>query len=264
MKRYNAHAVAGALAIVAGLAPVYAPAQQANERQMAQPGVGNINWNEREIRGGISLNRLVGMDVTGKNGKSLGEVQHVLLNTSGKVTAIVVESGGFLNIGDTHFRIPWKEVQFGRDMDHVVVPLSEQTAERYRERRTTEQVQTGAREFRFSELKDDAVTLRDGTRYGQVDDLVVTRGGDVKAMVVDADFENARGAYAYPYSPDAFAFDRNTYTLPYDRAQVVTVRPFSYAAMNIAEPRAGTGATGSTGAAGQERGGTRAARQTRG
>jgi ribosomal 30S subunit maturation factor RimM len=251
----KACAVAGAVALFAASAPLYAQNQAAP--QSAQAGAGNINWNQQEIRNGISVDRLIGMDVRGQNGNSLGEVQNVIL-TADKVAAIVVEYGGFLNIGDTHFRVPWSQVKFGSDMDHVLVPLTQQNAEQYQERRSKEKVQTAAGEFRARDVIGDTAVLQDGTRYGEIRDLIATRNGDVKALVVNADFEGQRGVYGYPYRGDAFDFNANNYRLPYDRATIAAARPFDYKLVNIAEPRGtgatmGTGATTGTGAAGEQR-----------
>ena len=260
MMKSGTFLIASASFLMAG-APLYAQAQ-ANTQQMAQPGADNINWNQREIQNGVSVSRLIGMDVRGKNGNSLGEVQNVIL-TNDKVTAIVVEYGGFMNIGDTHFRIPWNQVQFGRDMDHVIVPLSQQTAEQYQERRAREKVSTGPGELRARDVIGDTAVLRDGTRYGEIQDLIATRNGDVKAVVVDATFENQRGRYAYPFRGGVFDVNANNYRLPYERNQVLAARPFDYRLVNIAEPR-GVGATGAAGAGGQERREQRLPRQSRG
>lgn len=249
-------AFAGALVLWAASAPLYARGdntQQGTQVQtttQARAGTDIKGWNQAEMRGGISANRLVGMDVRGNNGNSIGEIQHVLVNQQGKVTAIVIESGGFMNVGDTHFRIPWNQVRFSRDMDHVVVPMTEKQAEQWSEKRARERVQTGAGEFRLSELRDDGVTLRDGTRYGQIEDVILSRNGEVKAVIVDRQF-GPGGHVAYPFNAVTFDDDRNTAALGYDRDQVADVRPFEYRTFDIAEPRA-TGATrsGATGATG--------------
>ena len=257
-------AVIASMSLLMGAsAPLYAQAS-ANTQQMAQPGADNVNWNEREIRNGIIFSRLLGIDVRGKNGNSLGEVQNVII-TNDKVTAIVFDYGGFLNIGDAHFRMPWNQVRFGRDMDHVIVPLSEQTAERYQEKRSGGQPMTGPGEMRAREVIGDTAVLRDGTRYGEIQDLLATRNGDVKAVVVNANFETQRGRYAYPYAGGAFDANANAYRLPYDRTQALSARPFNYRLVNIAEP-GGVGATGATGAGGEGGGEQRSRppRQSRG
>src|SRR5688572_16809220 len=102
-KTLRLRAIASAFVALAISAPVFAEGNQQNTRA----GIENTNWDARELRNGISLNRVVGMDVRGRNGESLGEVQNVIINRQGRIAALVVDAGGFLNIGDRHFRIPF-------------------------------------------------------------------------------------------------------------------------------------------------------------
>lgn len=224
-----------------------------------------VDWDQAQLRGGLSAERLIGMNVRGSKGESIGEVENILVNEQGRATAVVVESGGFLDVGDTHFRIPWEQAKLAADLEHVIVPLSEETAERYRHTREREKVTTGAREYRVSGLENDIVTLSDGTAYGRVDDFIVSRDGEVQAIVVEAT-QGMQGRYAYPYRSGAFDFSGNAYRLPYEVAQVNNLKPFDYAAAGISEPA--TSATGATGSAGVERetrgGDQRPPRQARG
>lgn len=264
MQTKRTYVFAGAFALLACSAPLMAQNQAG---QTAGTSAASTTWNEQQLRNGISVDRLVGTEVRGRNGNDIGDVAHVLINDRGKVTGIIVQSGGFMNIGDTRFRIPWNEVQLGRDMNFVTVPLTEQTAERYRDTKD-DNVRTGAREFRVSTVKDGSVTLRDGTQYGQIHDLIMTRDGEIKAVIADGSF-GPGGVRAIPFDAATFDFDRNTFRAPYDRTQVGEFRPFDYRGSGVAEPRErGTGATGAGGAGGvgsgeQDRGNL-PARQSRG
>ena len=125
-----------------GSAPLYAQTQSTTPQQ-SRGGIDIINWNQAELRGGFSANRLIGLTVRGSKGESIGEVENILVNEQGRATAIVVESGGFLDIGDKHFRIPWNDMKVADNLDHVVVPLRKETARQYRELRGHEKVKTG-------------------------------------------------------------------------------------------------------------------------
>lgn len=248
MNRHSALRVGFVAVALAVSAPVFAEGQSV--QQQSRAGVSNVNWNEREVHNGISLNRLVGMDVRGKNGKSIGEVHNVIVTGQGRISAVVVESGGFMDIGDRHFRIPFEQVQFGRDMDHVIVPLSQQTAQQYRDRATGEQVRTGAGEYRLSRLKDGAFSLQDGTRAGDVEDLIATRSGNIRAVVVDTDF-GPGGLRSVPFDISRFDFERGTYNAPFSRNDMSGWGPWDYRGANVAEPRSGVGATGAASGAGE-------------
>ena len=244
LSKYKAYAVGSALAVFAASAPLVSVQAQ----NTPAPAATNVNWNTQDLRSGISVSRLNGMDVRGQNGNSIGEVEHVLISKDGRITALVVESGGFANIGDTHFRVPFNEVKFGREMDHVIVPLTEQTAERYRDTKD-ERVVTKAGEYRVSNITSMGVgvSLRDGQRYGTVEDLIATRDGTIKAAIVDAAM-GPGGRYATPFNAATFDFEGRAYNAPFDRNAVNNFDRFDYNAMGVREPMRGTGATG--GAAG--------------
>jgi sporulation protein YlmC with PRC-barrel domain len=220
-----------------------------------------INWDQAELRGGYSANRLIGMQVRGNGGNAIGEVEDVLVDASGKATAIVVESGGFFDIGDKHFRIPWDNAKLAADLEHVVVPISRETAAMYRDTRDRERVHTGPREYRMSELRNEVVTLAGGERYGAVDDLIIGRDGKVNAIVVEA--ATGQGRYAYPFRSQAYNPEANSYELPYQQTQINNLKPFNYRAASIAEPRARAIGATFTGAAEAAAGAERRERPTR-
>ncbi|MGE0666484.1 MAG: PRC-barrel domain-containing protein [Sphingomonadales bacterium] len=49
---------------------------------------------------GMNVDSLEELDVVGANGEEIGDVEEVLADSSGKVVAVVVEYGGFLNMGE--------------------------------------------------------------------------------------------------------------------------------------------------------------------
>jgi sporulation protein YlmC with PRC-barrel domain len=90
--------------------------------------------------------------------------------------------------------------------------------------------------WRISELLGSPVALRDGTRYGRIDDIVVDSDGTIR-VVVDPDTAEARGLYAAPWAPGRFNRLRGVYTLPYTRAQALRMEPLDYAKLGFAGPR---------------------------
>ena len=69
---------------------------------------GNQNFITRREPGQIAI---MGNDVYGANDEEIGEVEGVLIGANGQVTAIIVEVGGFLGIGETQVAIPWNSVR---------------------------------------------------------------------------------------------------------------------------------------------------------
>lgn len=140
-----------------------------------------------ELNKGFRATRLMRQDVYGPNGSKIGEVQEVLVSADAQVTAIIVEAGGFLDIGDAAFRVPWREVDLTPGRDGVQIPITEATAERYGLFDGPETLATDPREFRLSEVIGDAVRLRNGVGYGLVTDVVLSREGRIAGLLVNRD-----------------------------------------------------------------------------
>jgi sporulation protein YlmC with PRC-barrel domain len=199
-------------------------------------------WNQAELRGGYSVNRLIGLRLRDRNGESIGKIDDLLMNNRGRITAVAIESGGLMGIGERHFKVPWNEVQISVSVDDAIVPV----ARHQPEKRAREEPPMRNREYRITSLLDDTVHFGDGTRFARLDDLIITRDGEVKALVADAGGFGPFGRYAFPYRRDAHDLERGAYRVPYDRTQVGNARPFDYTAVSIAAPAArGTGVTDS-------------------
>lgn len=182
---------------------------------------------EGELYKGVRASRLMDQDVYGSNANEIGEVQDVLVGPDGKIRAIVVEAGGFLDIGDAAFRIPWNEVNLTPGTEGVQIKMTEATAERYDLFDGPETVFTGPREFRLSELIGDYARLQDGTGYGLVSDVVISREGRISGVIVTRDIGLGAGAYGYPYYGYGYGFDPgfNWYGMPYSSPDQAAMAP---------------------------------------
>ena len=155
---------------------------------------------------GFRATHLMGQGAYGPNGSKIGEVQEVLVDADARVTAIVVEGGGFLDIGDAAFRVPWREVDLTPGRDGVRIPITEANAERYGLFDGPETLATGPREFRLSEVIGDAARLRNGVGYGLVTDVALSREGRIVGLVVNRDIGWGASLYAYPFYGVGYGF----------------------------------------------------------
>ena len=69
------------------------------------------------------VEKLIGKDVYGANGKKVGELNNVLIDPDGKVRAGIIEFGGFLGIGEHRVAVPWN--QLNTQGDRVTVNMTE-------------------------------------------------------------------------------------------------------------------------------------------
>lgn len=196
----------------------------------AQEMVDLKDWDQSKLYDGWSAEALFDTPVYGVEGEDIGEVENLIVDADGKVEAIVVEAGGVWDIGDTHFRVPWGDVEVGPAMERLTVPVDEDNVANFS--LFDDEVVTGPQSYRATELIDDLVSLKDAPAYGRVDDLLFDREGQLQAVIVEPDVAYGIGVgrpYAYPYAyPAGYEPRGEYYELPYTRADIEDLQPFDY------------------------------------
>lgn len=177
-----------------------------------------------------SANEMLGAQVRGERGEDIGEVKDLIVARDGKLAKVVVEVGGFLDIGDQHIGVPWRDVSIGPDMEWVQVPLQKARGGEYSLYDVTpigESVSAGHGAWRVNELIGDYASLRDVPRYGMVSDVIFGADGQARGVVVSrpAGAWGRAGWYGYPYAD--YDGRSPTYALPYDRQQLAGQRTVS-------------------------------------
>lgn len=190
-------------------------------------------WTYDELyRKGWSAEELLDADAYGPGGDQIGEFENIIVSADGKINAAIIEGGGFLDIADTHFRVPWNEVDVSQDMERVTVPVTADNVENYA-LFEGEYVPMERREFRVTELIDDYALIENRIGFGYVDDVVFGNKGQLLAVVVEPDVGyDLVGPYAYPYHAYNFDPGLDYYALPYTESEVAELENFDYDAMN--------------------------------
>jgi hypothetical protein len=75
--------------------------------------------------------KLVGTSVTGSNNQNIGEINDLLVDSSGTVKAVVVGVGGFLGVGEKDVAIPFNAIKITRKsgddaIDKITVSYTKQ------------------------------------------------------------------------------------------------------------------------------------------
>jgi sporulation protein YlmC with PRC-barrel domain len=207
--------------------------QQASENQEEQAlRTFDLNGDYGDLyEDGWSAENLLGGTVHGPQGDDIGTVHNLLLNRDSEIVALIAEIGGFLEIGDTHVAVPWDEVEV-LDYEEVVIPVTAENVEDYpatadeyftrtdvgRLQTLEEDLETGPRVWKATNLLDENVVLEDGAAYGYVIDLIFD--GDVLRSVVvsAANPEIGYGRHAYPFhgvGPGYWEPGLGYFTVPY-------------------------------------------------
>jgi sporulation protein YlmC with PRC-barrel domain len=192
-------------------------------------------WDQAKLYDGWTAEQLFDTEVRGSSKEDIGEIENIVVNADGKATKIIVEAGGVFDIGDTHFAVPWDQVEFGPDLAWVQIPVDEDNVDDF-SLFDDDEVTTGPRAWKASELIDDYVTLQGVARYGMVNDLIFSQDGQLEAVVVYPDVGYGVGVgrpYAYPFYGYDYGFDPglDTYDLPYTMNEINELGPFDYHAL---------------------------------
>ncbi len=220
-------------------------AQSAAKDAMQKPDGADVvqltAWDVEPLYQGLRAEQIMDATAYGLNGDELGEVENIIVGPDGKIRSLVIEAGGFWDIGDTHVAVPWNQVNFSDDGERVTVPLEEDNLPGFSLFDNDEEVPAGPREWKVSELLDDTVELSDVPRYGVVDDVIFDRAGQLQAVLVNRDtrYGAPYGPYAYPYY--GYGYDRtydpgsSVYILPYTQQELKNLQRFDTARMNGAD-----------------------------
>jgi sporulation protein YlmC with PRC-barrel domain len=203
--------MAAALGIAAGAA-------------FAQPS----GWDPAALyRDGLSARQMLDAPVRADDGRRIGEVKDIIVDRQGRIRKVVVEVGGFFELGDQHIGVPWKDVKIGEDMAFVQVPLREVEQGKYSiygEVLHGEDVPAPLTSWRVNELIGDYARMADVPRYGLVIDVIFSSRAEAKAVVIERGRAwGDRDVYAFPFT----GFDPAVSAYPVE--QLVGLKPFDYA-----------------------------------
>lgn len=226
---------------VPGVAPASAESQQTT-------GDGDkidiVTWAQEDLyTEGWTAEQLFDQEVYGETGEEAGEVEDLIIGPDGALQAAIVEAGGFLDIGDTHYRVPWEDVKLTPDLEGVQIPVTADNVEEYSIFPEDEEEDAPERGFRASELMNDYVSLADYPGYGMVQDLVFQNGELTAVVVYPSAGYGVYGPYAYPWRGYGYGWEPGDdyYRLPYTRDEIAELGPFDYDRLMAPWPRARAG-----------------------
>jgi sporulation protein YlmC with PRC-barrel domain len=107
MKKLFAIALLGsAIACSPALAQTTAPADR------SPAATSGAAANKLMLKGNWRASKLMGLDVYNENNEKLGDVNEIILDKSGKVTAVVIGVGGFLGMGEHDIAVSMDKLKF--------------------------------------------------------------------------------------------------------------------------------------------------------
>lgn len=149
---------------------------------------------------GISVDSLLGGNVTDDSGNQVGEIEDLVLGADdNNVTGLIVAAGGFLGVGENHLLFPFEKASI-EGSDRIRANISSSTAKELSLFKDIEGQPLEGGRSRVSEVIG-SLAYSDGEPYGRVDDLVIDRSGNILAVVVQADvMYDDEAYYAWPFA----------------------------------------------------------------
>jgi sporulation protein YlmC with PRC-barrel domain len=74
---------------------------------------------EDKSAGQIKADTLVGKNLKNNSGETIGEIESVIIDETGKVAAVIVGVGGFLGMGEREVAVDWNDLQIRKNSDDV-------------------------------------------------------------------------------------------------------------------------------------------------
>jgi sporulation protein YlmC with PRC-barrel domain len=185
-------------------------------------------WDTAYLYEGWSAEALLQEDVYGAEGDVIGEVEDFIVGPDGNIQKVVVEGGGFLDIGDSHLAVPWDQVE-RVGTEGITTPIEDGNLDEFGLFENVEDMPAEPPNFRLSNMLYDYVTA-DGVGYGTVDDVIFSEDGRIEAVVARPayGYGYGTGPYAVPYAPGVYNPYSPYYDTPYAVEELADLRPFDY------------------------------------
>lgn len=107
-------AATASLAMSAALAqsPVPNPSPNGNTVIVTTPALSAANWMTQEAVGQWRASKMVGLGVYNSLSEKIGTISELIVDRNGKFDAVVVETGGFLGLGERHVAVPVNQIEW--------------------------------------------------------------------------------------------------------------------------------------------------------
>jgi hypothetical protein len=190
-----------------------------------------------------SAAEMLNAPVRTKTGEPVGHVADLIVGDDGKAHTLVVELGPLFDVHEKYIGVPWPDVALAQELAYVQIPEAQLRSGAYTLfNRTSSEPPglAGSREWRVRGLLGDFAALLDVPRYGIVEDVLFSRAGAAKAVVVARGngVWGSSGAFAYPWQ--AYRVQPSgALLLGYASGDTVPLQRFDYGALDKVSTLAG-------------------------
>jgi sporulation protein YlmC with PRC-barrel domain len=143
----------------------------------------------RDRRQGFRASELLGTPVHDDWGRSIGEVEDIIIDRWGAIETLVADVGGFLAFGERRIAVPWRDVNRAPSMRWVQVPIQLHSTESEMYSlggpdAGRDALTTTMNAWRLSELLGDHASVAGETHRSLVTDVIFAADGRVRLVVL--------------------------------------------------------------------------------
>ena len=109
--KYAIAGLAGS-ALLASVAFAQSPSAPSDSTKMAPAAASDSSTASSSFTGNWRASKVVGLSVYNDKNESVGSVNDLLTDKSGKIVAVVIGVGGFLGVGEHLVAVPFEKVKF--------------------------------------------------------------------------------------------------------------------------------------------------------
>lgn len=173
---------------------------------------------------GISVEEFLDAEVLDEEGDSMGEVEDLIIGAGdNRITGMVIETGGFLDIGDSHLLYPFDKAKINGSDEVKVGNIDGEHVEELSLYKDIEGDSVGDR-WRVTDMIG-GLAYTNGEPYGRVDDVIIDKSGNIMAVVVQPDvMYDDYSYYAWPYV--GYDSDEGIYDVPMDQRHAFGMQSF--------------------------------------
>lgn len=116
LAKYTAAGLAGTV-LLASVAFAQSPSAPSSDSttKMAPAAASDTSTSPSSFTGNWRASKVVGLSVYNDKNESVGSINDVLMDKSGKIVAVVIGVGGFLGVGEHLVAIPFEKVKFSTE-----------------------------------------------------------------------------------------------------------------------------------------------------
>ncbi|NNU15315.1 hypothetical protein HK107_03115 [Parvularcula sp. ZS-1/3] len=140
----------------------------------------------------LNAARIIGEDIDGTDGEEIADLEDLIINADGQVTEAVVKAGGVLGLGEKTYVVAFDQLRFMADDDDegeldIAMPADKESVEALA-RWDADEFAIGEDGFTLaSELQDAELAVPGSDEIAEVEDIMMTASGKIRAVIIDFD-----------------------------------------------------------------------------